>query len=243
MTNAHELVRQQMITLVSDILDVACKLTTTMTTTFNAPTANRMTGQIWADCEALENLNLEATLKEFVSNSIRSHLAAIKDAIEELTEEEENGDEDEDEEDDDGEKDTIEDLMAGFTLKAADRKILPGCVIVLKAASSFCQQILNLIQAIDESKDSEQTKTALLQTYALMKRVIETVDNLNTAIYPPQNVPEVLSNCTAIRAIAKDIAKLFAELPQLSAQHPRIGTLVTTADAIFQKGEDKINNP
>jgi hypothetical protein len=241
--NAHELLANQVNTLVRDCLEVASKLTSAMSTTFDLTSAPRMTGQIWANCEALEKIDFDATLKSFVLKAVHAQSVSIKDALEELKEEEENqGDLGDEDYYDVQDGDDVEDIL-NFTLKGDDRKILPGCILFLKTASSFCLQIAKVTDLIDDAADKDNTKAALLKIYEKTQLITEAVDNFNVSIYPPQKPSEVLSSAVALRELLTSVIVILTSVPQLSSHHAKLLQLQSTASALFQQAETQIQNP
>lgn len=245
-SKAHELLVQQTNILVLDTLELVCKLTAAMMATVNAPDATRLTGQIWANCDALEKVDVTLSVKQYVMAAAKAALAGLKDALAELQEEQANEDEDELEEDLEtasGDQEDMDLLMAGFSLKQNDKKILPGCILLLKTAYSFCNQLYKITELTDDKKNDTNTTVVLLDAYRKSLKVSEAVDNVNSSIYPPQKVDEVLSNAAALQQLLESIANLFLTLPELAIHHTKISTLITTAKGVFSKAEEQIRNP
>lgn len=210
-----------------------------MATSLSAKDANRLTGQIWANCETLEKLDLDATVQMFVSKAIKAQLGSIKDALAELEEEEQN----EHGFDDEELSDTEEGDILNFSLKPEDRKILPGCILVLKTASSFCTQISKVTGLIDDRLEQDETRAVLLKIYEKTNRITEAVDDFNVSIYPPQKPDDVLQQAIALKDLLTSVIQLLTTLKQLSAHHDKLKQLQTTAGALFLKAEESIKHP
>lgn len=210
-----------------------------MATSLSAKDANRLTGQIWANCETLEKLDLDATVQTFVSKAIKAQLGSIKDALAELEEEEQNEDGFDDEELSDAEDGDI----LNFSLKPEDRKILPGCILVLKTASSFCTQISRVTGLIDDNLEQAETRAVLLKIYEKTNRITEAVDDFNVSIYPPQKPDDVLQQAIALKDLLTSVIQLLTTLKQLSSHHDKLKQLQITAGALFLKAEEMIKHP
>ena len=232
--------------LLGDTLDVTSKLAHAMSETFDLPSAARMTGQIWANCEALEKLDLDMSLKQFVERCAKAQISAIKDAVEELNEELENEDDDDEDDDDDDFGTTTKDEagddieILDMSLKKSEKRIVPGCLIALKTASSYCTQILKVTELIQED---EESRKVLLKIHEKLKKITETVDDFNSAIYPPQKPNEVIDNANKLKATLTDITSQLTSLSQLSSHHTKLLQLQTTASGLFDKAESQIKNP
>lgn len=229
---AHTLLERQVNILVKDALNVALKLATVLCGPTGDASTARLTGQIWSDCDALEKLNLQMTMLDFVTQSVKQQLLAIKDALEEINEELENKDTNDvvEEEDDDFEDEEEFD----FSFKPHERKILPGCVMVLKSLASFNNLIIKDMKALDESKSEDSEKT-LLFIHSTSKELEETVDNFTSAIYPPQKSDEVISHARKFQDLIRAvISALIASNPNESDRN-RQNQLLNTVNSVLDK--------
>lgn len=260
---AHALLVRTVKVLVKDILDVAQKLATEMCGPVGAPNATRLTGQLWADCEALETIDLNQTLRDSVSAAVRLQGRAIQDALDELNEElekhekegergskGEKGEKDKTEDakagsDDDEDlgsdfDDDIEDFFDDFDFQASDMRIVPGCILLLKSLASFNKLLLNDLSSLDDSTTKDLSNT-LLTIHSIHKLFEVSIDNFTSAIYPPQKTKEVLSEAMLFKSlISQIISSLISSNlnDSLSSKH---NLLLTTVHSLLDKAIAEIS--
>lgn len=219
--------------LVSDVLVVSIKLATEFCSNEPSKHAAHYTGQIWANCDAFEAVNWSQKIEDYCVTLFRAQAKALREAVEELEEAleeevpQETGEDDEEEED--------QDMFLDFNFNVEDRKILPGCILILKAVNSFVTQLHKVTPGASNE--------VLFQVYTLSQEVFATIDNFSTSIYPPQAVPDVISQAQDFKRLQSAIvaALLSSNIPQSQRDH--LTKLQTAVSGIFDKATDMIQNP
>lgn len=231
--NIHTLLKNSINKLVLDALNVSIKLAEDMSTSKVSKHSAHYTGQVWADCEALENINLSETMHEFCDKLFRLQATALREAVEELDEALEEAEPEEKGEDDVEEED--QDSFLDFTFAVADRKILPGCILILKAVNSFTAQLKKVTLGADDN--------TLFRVYTFSQDIFTAIDDFSTAIYPPQIANDVIAQAQHFKRLQENIVSTLLDSNISQENRDHISKLQTAVNGIFDKAIGMIQNP
>lgn len=223
--NIHTLLKNSVNKVVLNVLNVCIKLAEDMSTSKVSKNTAHYTGQVWADCDALEGMNLSQTIHEYCDKLFRTQATALREAVEELEEALEEDDETEEKGEEGEEED--QDMFLDFTFAPADREILPGCILILKAVNSFTAQLKKVTTGIDDD--------TLFRVYTHSQDIFTAIDNFSTAIYPPQVTDDVITQAQNFKRLQESIVStlLDSNMPQENRDH--ITKLQAAVNGIFDK--------
>lgn len=230
---SHQLLKNSVNKLVLDILNVTIKLAEDMSTNKIPKGAAHSTGQVWASCDALEAMNFDQSILEYCDALFKTQATALREAVQELEEALEEADDDADVGADEEEED--QDSFLDFSFSAADRKILPGCILILKAVNSFTTQLKKIVTGLNDE--------TIFHVYSLCQQVFSTIDDFSTSIYPPQVVDDVLTHVENFKKLQQSIATSILDSNPPQETRDLINKLQTAVNGIFDKATEMIRNP
>lgn len=207
---------------------------------------NKLTGVVWKCCGNIETAVLDT--KAVIISDIQTHMATMKDALEELEEAAEADDAD-DVDDDFDDDDGLDDFgdFGDQKLSKEDKKAVPAVTLVLKTCSSICTQAVKYLSSVEVPPPADSTTDEAQATINWMGAVVDTVaqlselvDELVQAVYPVQIRDNLVALSKKVRAC------MVTFVAQLKESEGRIDTamvakLEKTIQAFMDKADEMLS--